>query len=197
METSRRWPDTKIRSLTDTLITGSDLVANIWGMVELSWEGLRSEDLNSEEYKNSKDRRKLGFCFNELTSAKYTNLMTRIVFWLFRYLDRFSSELEQIELHNSIRARQGRRHCARETVIRQTLARERQQYGGYGLGARARSFFLSFSNTEQRQLCGSCQRCIILLSLVGFSSFDFLSFVSIRTNFNSFFFFSTSQNYQL
>lgn len=61
METSRRWPDTKIRSLTDTLITGSDLVANIWGMVELSWEGLRSEDLNSEEYKNSKDKRKLGF----------------------------------------------------------------------------------------------------------------------------------------
>lgn len=69
--------------------------------------------------------------------------MTRIIFWLFRYLDRFSSELEQIELHNSIRARQGRRHCARETVIRQTLARERQQYGGYGLGARALSFFLS------------------------------------------------------
>lgn len=68
--------------------------------------------------------------------------MTRIIFWLFRYLDRFSSELEQIELHNSIRARQGRRHCARETVIRQTLARERQQYGGYGLGARALSFFL-------------------------------------------------------
>ncbi|KAF6097696.1 translation machinery associated 16-like protein [Phyllostomus discolor] len=50
-----------------------------------------------------------------------------------RYLNRFSSELEQIELHNSIRGRQGRRHCSRETVIRQTMERERQQYEGYGL----------------------------------------------------------------
>ncbi|XP_066243277.1 translation machinery-associated protein 16 isoform X1 [Saccopteryx leptura] len=50
-----------------------------------------------------------------------------------RYLNRFSSELEQIELHNSIRDRQGRRHCARETVIKQTAGRERQQYEGYGL----------------------------------------------------------------
>ncbi|KAM8765769.1 translation machinery-associated protein 16 [Rhynchonycteris naso] len=50
-----------------------------------------------------------------------------------RYLNRFSSELEQIELHNSIRDRQGRRHCSRETVILQTMGRERQQYEGYGL----------------------------------------------------------------
>ncbi|XP_076995733.1 translation machinery-associated protein 16 isoform X2 [Tamandua tetradactyla] len=49
-----------------------------------------------------------------------------------RYLNRFSNELEQIELHNSIRDRQGRRHHARETVITQTMARERQQYEGYG-----------------------------------------------------------------
>nr|XP_031540232.1 translation machinery-associated protein 16 [Vicugna pacos] len=49
-----------------------------------------------------------------------------------RYLNRFSSELEQIELQNSIKDRQGRRHCSRETVIRQTVARERQQYEGYG-----------------------------------------------------------------
>lgn len=184
METSRRWPDTKIRSLTDTLITGSDL-GN--GRVILGRAEVWGPELGGIQ--KFKGQAKARLCFNELISAKYTNLVTRIIFWLFRYLDRFSSELEQIELHNSIRARQGRRHCARETVIRQTLARERQQYGGYGLGARALSFFLSFSNTEQRQLCGSCQRCIILLSLVGFSSFDFLSFVSIRTNFNSFFFF--------
>ncbi|XP_012582463.1 PREDICTED: translation machinery-associated protein 16 [Condylura cristata] len=50
-----------------------------------------------------------------------------------RYLNRFSSELEQIELHNSIKDRQGRRHCSRETVIKQTMERERQQYEGYGL----------------------------------------------------------------
>ncbi|XP_036914220.1 translation machinery-associated protein 16 [Sturnira hondurensis] len=50
-----------------------------------------------------------------------------------RYLNRFGSELEQIELHNSIRDRQGRRHCSRETAIRQTMERERQQYEGYGL----------------------------------------------------------------
>lgn len=49
-----------------------------------------------------------------------------------RYLNRFSSELEQIELHNSIKDRQGRRHHSRETVIRQTMERERQQYHGYG-----------------------------------------------------------------
>ncbi|KAM9086215.1 translation machinery-associated protein 16 isoform 3-T20 [Megaptera novaeangliae] len=50
-----------------------------------------------------------------------------------RYLNRFSSELEQIELHNSVKARQGRRHCSREAAIKQTVERERQQYRGYGL----------------------------------------------------------------
>lgn len=50
-----------------------------------------------------------------------------------RYLNRFGSELEQIELHNSIKDRQGRRHCSRETVIKQTMERERQQFEGYGL----------------------------------------------------------------
>ncbi|XP_020035182.1 translation machinery-associated protein 16 isoform X1 [Castor canadensis] len=49
-----------------------------------------------------------------------------------RYLNRFNSELEQIELHNSIKDRQGRRHHSRETVIKQTMERERQQYEGYG-----------------------------------------------------------------
>ncbi|XP_075399765.1 translation machinery-associated protein 16 isoform X2 [Tenrec ecaudatus] len=49
------------------------------------------------------------------------------------YLNRFSSELEQIELHNSIKDRQGRRHVSREMVIKQTMERERQQYEGYGL----------------------------------------------------------------
>ncbi|XP_021519619.1 translation machinery-associated protein 16 [Meriones unguiculatus] len=48
------------------------------------------------------------------------------------YLNRFSSELEQIELQNSIKDRQGRRHHSREAAIKQTVERERQQYEGYG-----------------------------------------------------------------
>ena len=40
-----------------------------------------------------------------------------------RYLNRFSSELEQIELRNSFKDRQGRRHCSPEVAIRQTLER--------------------------------------------------------------------------
>ncbi|XP_020956248.1 translation machinery-associated protein 16 isoform X2 [Sus scrofa] len=51
-----------------------------------------------------------------------------------RYLSRFNDELEQIELQNDVRARQGRRHCAREAAIRQTVQRERQQFQGYGFG---------------------------------------------------------------
>lgn len=70
-------------------------------------------------------------------------LVTQIAFLFLRYLNRFSSELEQIELHNSIKDRQGRRHYSRETVIKQTMERERQQYEGYGLGVFSFSFFLS------------------------------------------------------
>lgn len=47
---------------------------------------------------------------------------------------RFSDELEQIELRNSIKGRQGRQHGSRETVIKQTMERERQLYEGYGIG---------------------------------------------------------------
>ncbi|CAM9771078.1 unnamed protein product [Rangifer tarandus platyrhynchus] len=50
-----------------------------------------------------------------------------------RYLNRFSSKLEQIELRNSFEDRQGRRHCSREAAIRQTLERERWQYQAHGL----------------------------------------------------------------
>ncbi|NP_001089532.1 translation machinery-associated protein 16 [Xenopus laevis] len=49
------------------------------------------------------------------------------------YLHRFDNELEQIELHNSIKGRQTRRHESRETVIKQTIERERQLYNGYGI----------------------------------------------------------------
>uniref|UniRef100_A0A8C5RN94 Translation machinery-associated protein 16 n=1 Tax=Laticauda laticaudata TaxID=8630 RepID=A0A8C5RN94_LATLA len=49
------------------------------------------------------------------------------------YLQRFRDELEQIELHNSIKGRQSRQHSSRETVIKQTMERERQQFEGYGI----------------------------------------------------------------
>ncbi|MGH0166803.1 UNVERIFIED_CONTAM: hypothetical protein FKN15_051576 [Acipenser sinensis] len=50
------------------------------------------------------------------------------------YLHRFDSELEQIELVNGIKGRQGRQHSSRENVIKQTIERERMQYEGYGIG---------------------------------------------------------------
>ncbi|KAG7267368.1 hypothetical protein CRUP_003118, partial [Coryphaenoides rupestris] len=49
-----------------------------------------------------------------------------------KYLHRFDSELEQIELVNGIKGRQGRLHGARETVIKQTIERERALYEGNG-----------------------------------------------------------------
>ncbi|XP_040001501.1 translation machinery-associated protein 16 [Xiphias gladius] len=49
-----------------------------------------------------------------------------------RYLQRFDSELEQIELMNGIKGRQGRLHGAREAVIKTTIERERAQYEGIG-----------------------------------------------------------------
>ena len=51
-----------------------------------------------------------------------------------RYLQRFDSELEQIELMNGIKGRQGRLHGAREDVIKQTIERERAQFEGIGFG---------------------------------------------------------------
>ncbi|KAF4118869.1 translation machinery-associated protein 16 [Onychostoma macrolepis] len=49
-----------------------------------------------------------------------------------RYLHRFNGELEQIELANSIKGRQGRQHGSREAVIKQTIERERAQYESIG-----------------------------------------------------------------
>ncbi|KAK2817212.1 hypothetical protein Q5P01_025403 [Channa striata] len=49
-----------------------------------------------------------------------------------RYLHRFDSELEQIELMNGIKGRQGRLHGAREAVIKQTIERDRAQFEGVG-----------------------------------------------------------------
>lgn len=49
-----------------------------------------------------------------------------------KYLQRFDGELEQIELANSIKGRQGRQHSSREAIIKQTIERERAQYEGNG-----------------------------------------------------------------
>ncbi|XP_053556208.1 translation machinery-associated protein 16 [Bombina bombina] len=49
------------------------------------------------------------------------------------YLHRFDGELEQIELQNSIKGRQARQHGSRETVIKQTMERERRLFNGYGI----------------------------------------------------------------
>ncbi|KAJ8247395.1 hypothetical protein GJAV_G00245900 [Gymnothorax javanicus] len=49
-----------------------------------------------------------------------------------RYLHRFDEELEQIELANGIKGRQGRLHGSRENVIKQTVERERALYEGNG-----------------------------------------------------------------
>ncbi|XP_015239376.1 PREDICTED: translation machinery-associated protein 16 [Cyprinodon variegatus] len=49
------------------------------------------------------------------------------------YLHRFDSELEQIELVNGIKGRQGRLHGAREAIIKQTVERERALFDGVGI----------------------------------------------------------------
>lgn len=63
-----------------------------------------------------------------------TLLFRESVCVLCRYLQRFDSELEQIELMNGIKGRQGRLHGAREAVIKQTIERERAQFEGIGFG---------------------------------------------------------------
>ncbi|XP_041042934.1 translation machinery-associated protein 16 isoform X1 [Carcharodon carcharias] len=50
-----------------------------------------------------------------------------------RYLHRFDTELEQIELTNSIKGRQGRQHEAREAVLKHSIERERSLYEENGI----------------------------------------------------------------
>lgn len=56
------------------------------------------------------------------------------LYCVLRYFHRFDSELEQIELSNGIKGRQGRLHGAREAAIKQTVERERAQFEGIGFG---------------------------------------------------------------
>uniref|UniRef100_K7FCW8 Translation machinery-associated protein 16 n=1 Tax=Pelodiscus sinensis TaxID=13735 RepID=K7FCW8_PELSI len=68
------------------------------------------------------------------SKADYTKKEACELIEKYRYLHRFSDELEQIELHNSIKGRQGRQHGSREMIIKQTTEHERQLYEGYGIG---------------------------------------------------------------
>uniref|UniRef100_A0A3Q3C016 Translation machinery-associated protein 16 n=1 Tax=Haplochromis burtoni TaxID=8153 RepID=A0A3Q3C016_HAPBU len=69
---------------------------------------------------------------SELDPAKATYTKKDACDIIERYLHRFDSELEQIELMNGIKGRQGRLHGAREAVIKQTIERERAQFEGVG-----------------------------------------------------------------
>nr|XP_033797658.1 translation machinery-associated protein 16 isoform X2 [Geotrypetes seraphini] len=91
-----------------------------------------------EKLKNEKALRlsligeKLQWFQNHLDSSKREYTKKEACDLIERYLHRFDGELEQIELHNSIKSRQGRQHNSRETVIRQTIERERLLYEGPG-----------------------------------------------------------------
>ncbi|KAK3523291.1 hypothetical protein QTP86_028517 [Hemibagrus guttatus] len=77
-------------------------------------------------------RDKLLWFQNQLDSRKLEYSKQEACEIIERYLHRFDSELEQIELANNIKGRQGRQHFSRETVIKQTMERERAQYEGRG-----------------------------------------------------------------
>uniref|UniRef100_A0A3Q4GLX1 Translation machinery-associated protein 16 n=1 Tax=Neolamprologus brichardi TaxID=32507 RepID=A0A3Q4GLX1_NEOBR len=78
------------------------------------------------------DGEKLLWFQSELDPAKATYTKKDACDIIERYLHRFDSELEQIELMNGIKGRQGRLHGAREAIIKQTIERERAQFEGVG-----------------------------------------------------------------
>ncbi|NXC71111.1 TMA16 protein, partial [Anhinga anhinga] len=75
------------------------------------------------------------------------------------YMCRFNAELEQIELQNSIKGRQGRQHGSRETVIKQTIERERQLYEGYGIGTEWDGDLRKLPNIKMKKLSASDAAC--------------------------------------
>lgn len=91
-------------------------------------------------------------------------LMFRDILCACRYLQRFDSELEQIELMNGIKGRQGRLHGAREAVIKQTIERERAEYEGSGFGESS-----SYKDMHICSIHGGSQGCKILKCFVVFT----------------------------
>ncbi|NXF44212.1 TMA16 protein, partial [Oceanites oceanicus] len=76
------------------------------------------------------------------------------------YMCRFNAELEQIELQNSIKGRQGRQHGSRETVIKQTIEREKQLYEGYGIGIEWDGDLRKLPNIKMKKLSARDAVCI-------------------------------------
>ncbi|XP_075705780.1 translation machinery-associated protein 16 [Rhinoderma darwinii] len=94
----------------------------------------RKEKLKNEKaLKLSIIREKLEWFQSHLDPNKMEYTKNEACELIESYLHRFDTELEQIELHNSIRGRQARQHGSRETVIKQTIERERRLYDGYGM----------------------------------------------------------------
>ncbi|XP_053920354.1 translation machinery-associated protein 16 isoform X5 [Cuculus canorus] len=98
---------------------------------------LTAEKLHSLQGKHTnrkrKRREKLEWFQSHLDPSKIEYTKQEAGELIESYMCRFNAELEQIELQNSIKGRQGRQHGSRETVIKQTIERERQLYEGYGI----------------------------------------------------------------
>ncbi|XP_076874817.1 translation machinery-associated protein 16 [Brachyhypopomus gauderio] len=93
----------------------------------------RREKLKSEKAQHlNLIREKLLWFQSQLDSEKLEYSKQDACEIIERYLRRFDGELEQIELANSIKGRQGRLHGSREAIVRQTIERERDQYEGAG-----------------------------------------------------------------
>ncbi|KAB5518520.1 hypothetical protein PHYPO_G00167020 [Pangasianodon hypophthalmus] len=93
----------------------------------------RKEKLKSEKAQHlNLIREKLLWFQSQLDSEKLEYSKQEACEIIERYLHRFDGELEQIELANSIKGRQGRLHVSREAVIKQTMERERDLYEGHG-----------------------------------------------------------------
>ncbi|XP_048851847.1 translation machinery-associated protein 16 [Brienomyrus brachyistius] len=98
----------------------------------LAREAIKQE--KKERLKNEKALRlnaigeKLVWFQNQLDPAKEEYTKKDACEIIERYLHRFDAELEQIDLANSIKGRQGRLHSSRENVIKQTIERERVLY---------------------------------------------------------------------
>uniref|UniRef100_A0A3Q3W5C2 Translation machinery-associated protein 16 n=1 Tax=Mola mola TaxID=94237 RepID=A0A3Q3W5C2_MOLML len=95
---------------------------------------LAREDIRLKRKERCENSEKLLWFQGQLDPEKTTYTRKDACDIIERYLQRFDSELEQIELMNGIKGRQGRLHGAREAVIKQTIERERAQYEGIGFG---------------------------------------------------------------
>ncbi|XP_056417348.1 translation machinery-associated protein 16 isoform X2 [Hyla sarda] len=93
----------------------------------------REKVKNEKALKLSILREKLEWFQSNLDPNKTEYTKKEVCELIESYLHRFDTELEQIELHNSIKGRQARQHGSRETAIKQTIEHERRLYNGYGM----------------------------------------------------------------